>query len=236
MADNALAEAPGDLLQGQVDPAILAATMIHNALQRDPVAPAVQGIISTIGAFSHGGLHDVMQQYAVPQPSWSDQLSRLLNSPAANEAIGALTLKPVARVAKAAAGEPDFFHSYSMHNERGANVGPMLINAKDPKHLYVEWMGRGNDLESGANTLGPKEMLSLLRAVKERYPDALTISGYRAGGARFGGAAADEALKGQFGIGSNEEPLIHLQRDRKFVRDTSGKIRELKAMPEGFQP
>lgn len=240
MANNALQESPSESagLIGQFDPAAIA-SMTHNQLQRDAIAPVVQNILRTAGAFYHGGLHDVMQRFDVAQPNWSHQISQTLTSPAAEAALGVLSLKPIVRSAKSAvdrAVEPDFFHSYAIQNEKGQNVGPMLINAKDPKHLYIEWMGRGHDLESGANTLGPAEVRSLLQSVKKQYPNALTISGYRASGARFGGAAADESLKDKFGISTNEVPLIHLQNARRFIRDTAGKIRELKAMPEGFTP
>ncbi len=70
-------------------------------------------------------------------------------------------------------------------------LGYMQLNTRDPKNLWVNMIDasknipqEGGGTVSGANALGPSSTRSLVNEIKELYPEAEKIGGYRVSGAR----------------------------------------------------
>lgn len=73
------------------------------------------------------------------------------------------------------------FHRYRINDEHGAPVAEVDIDAKNPKHLFVNWIGH---VHEETNVFGPSEIRSLIPQIKQQYPEAQTIGGHRVSGAR----------------------------------------------------
>lgn len=76
----------------------------------------------------------------------------------------------------------DPLHQFKFMSDEG-NIGELSIRETDGgKSLYVPWIGtvQGN----GAGTMGHSEIRNLLNIVKDTFPKAETISGFRVSGAR----------------------------------------------------
>lgn len=80
-------------------------------------------------------------------------------------------------------GEAQGFHDFQLLDEKGTPVGYINLSTQEGgKKLYV-------DMISGVNGLGPRDfgpalMRSLLRQIKEAFPEAEFITGHRVSGAR----------------------------------------------------
>src|SRR6185437_4994108 len=76
------------------------------------------------------------------------------------------------------------FHDFDMLNEHGQSVGTInLSEQKGGKALYIE-MVNGLGEYYNPNNFGPALMRSLLRQIKEQFPNAETLTGHRVSGAR----------------------------------------------------
>lgn len=179
------------------------------------------------GMTPSGGLEPYYERRLQEMPQGFDPFTRKGGLPEAPGATaGSSDVNPAALELRRAGGQADDLHGFAIHNDKGERVGTSLINASDPQHLYVEWMGRNNNFE-GANTLGPKEIRSLIGSLKSQYPDALTVRGFRASGSRYGGKSSEEVFHPKGRTIAQMEPLVHLQNERKFALDRSGQPREL---------
>lgn len=83
----------------------------------------------------------------------------------------------------------DKHHLFAINDEAGRQVGDLHIRqAPDSKNLFVEWIGGTKDIATptggAANVYGPKLIKSLLRQLKEEFPDAEKLVGWRVSGAR----------------------------------------------------
>lgn len=75
------------------------------------------------------------------------------------------------------------FHDFSLNDEAGNPIGTLnLSEANGGKQLYVEMINGINGL--GPRDFGPALMRSLLRQIKEEFPNAETITEHRVSGAR----------------------------------------------------
>jgi hypothetical protein len=80
------------------------------------------------------------------------------------------------------------FNTYEIHGDRG-KIGQMVTQLTDKKMIYVEGIAAGGknvgEMVSGIpNSLKPKQILQLLNQLKQEYPTATSIGGYRVSGAR----------------------------------------------------
>lgn len=94
----------------------------------------------------------------------------------------------------------DHYHIRDVFNQR---VGSVVLNVADPKHLYVEWVGKDLSIESSPENesavsafdkplgLGSSSVRDIARQLKRLYPKAETISGDRVSGARHYGKPRD---------------------------------------------
>jgi len=92
-------------------------------------------------------------------------------------------------------------HSFNVNDLEGKPATTLNISERrGGKELHVEWIGmdltgRGPMIRSNPNQLGHKAMKDVLRALKEEFPNAETIQGYRVSGARSNtGKGAAEAV------------------------------------------
>jgi hypothetical protein len=96
---------------------------------------------------------------------------------------------------------------YKALDEAGKHVLDLntSYNAKN-KSLYVDWaglpqspetdkLGLDQYIKQSANAVGPKEIRSIIGALKQEYPDMQSITGIRISGAR---KAAEEAKPGSY--------------------------------------
>ncbi len=68
-------------------------------------------------------------------------------------------------------------------------IGGVQVNFRaDTNDLYVEWIG----VSEGAGTIGNGELRNVLGQLRDHYPDATTITGFRISGARTGRAKAPD--------------------------------------------
>lgn len=76
-------------------------------------------------------------------------------------------------------------------NDKGQKGHVIIEPQDDGKHLHVRWIG-GSHWEEGTNELGPSSVRNILGEIKQRFPDAETLGGSRASGARmYGRPTAD---------------------------------------------
>lgn len=83
-------------------------------------------------------------------------------------------------------------HLFTMHDEKGRTVGDLsLVEYGEGKRLWVGWVGGAERLTQGIMggtrndwVLGPHLMLQLAKQVREMFPNAEEVSGYRVSGAR----------------------------------------------------
>jgi hypothetical protein len=138
-----------------------------------------------------------------------DGVPRRLTPVAGDPFAMRLTLEPTEtegiRPLTRAAGEAGF-DDFHIRDDRGEHVGEVTINSKDPKNLWVEWIGAHGAYPF--NALGPKEIRSLLDSVRTRYPEAETISGFRASGARWLGKPSSSVPEAS---AAGYEPVIRLR-------------------------
>lgn len=74
-------------------------------------------------------------------------------------------------------------HSFVFKNDEGVTGDLRLTEIKNGKELYVNWIGaHGRD---GPHDLGTSEIRSLLGILKDRFPNAEFMSGFRVSGARY---------------------------------------------------
>lgn len=74
---------------------------------------------------------------------------------------------------------------FRLFDERGKKVGYLeVIPSKDGTQLYVENVGSFESLGFGPNSFGPALTRSLIRQLKEHYPNLKEIGGFRISGAR----------------------------------------------------
>lgn len=83
--------------------------------------------------------------------------------------------------------------SFDISNDEGKNIARMWTSQMDPKKVYVNYIASlspegvpagaalGNP---GANSIGAKEMRSLINELKGQFPNAESIGGWRISGAR----------------------------------------------------
>jgi hypothetical protein len=95
---------------------------------------------------------------------------------------------------------------YKVLNDAGEHALDLhtSFNPKN-KSLYVDWVGTPSQAQIGvpldqymqqaANTVGPKEIRSLIGALKTEYPEMKSITGIRISGAR---KAVEEAKPGSY--------------------------------------
>lgn len=82
-------------------------------------------------------------------------------------------------------------HSFALTDEKGRDVGQLLLNERhEGKDLYVEWVS-GNITGGLANTFGPRLIRGILEQLKAEFPNAEFISGHRISGAREAAGAVD---------------------------------------------
>lgn len=108
-----------------------------------------------------------------------------------------LELKPSAKPALAPGEIPDVVEpdEIGMHNESGQRVGDIHITPFDGgKKLYVD-MINGIGEYYNPNNFGPALMRSIVRQLKDIYPQAEHIGGYRVTGARGEAGAKDVWIK-----------------------------------------
>lgn len=103
-------------------------------------------------------------------------------------------------------GPEQGFHDFDMINEHGQSVGTInLSEQKGGKRLYVEMINGLGDYYN-PNNFGPSLMRSLLRQIKQEFPNAEELTGHRVSGARQGPGVSrtgfDEAI---------DMPVIRLQ-------------------------
>lgn len=80
-------------------------------------------------------------------------------------------------------GEAQGFHDFNLLDESGKVVGAINISTLDGgKTLYVDNVFGVNGM--GPTSFGPSLMRSLLRQLKEQFPEASKITGHRVSGAR----------------------------------------------------
>lgn len=95
-----------------------------------------------------------------------------------------LTLARIESESTGKFGREQGFHDFSIDNENGDHIGTVNISTqKGGKQLYI-------DLITGINGLGPRDfgpslMRDLLRQLKAEFPEAESITGHRASGARW---------------------------------------------------
>jgi hypothetical protein len=74
---------------------------------------------------------------------------------------------------------------YGIHDENGKKVGWLdVVPSADGKQLFVKNVGGFEHKGFGPNSFGPALTRSLLRQLKEQYPDIEKIGGFRISGAR----------------------------------------------------
>jgi hypothetical protein len=74
---------------------------------------------------------------------------------------------------------------FRIHDENGKKVGFLdVVPSPDGKKVYVENVGGFEHLGFGPNSFGPSLTRSLLRQLKEAYPNMEEIGGFRISGAR----------------------------------------------------
>lgn len=80
-------------------------------------------------------------------------------------------------------GQAQGFHDFSLNDEQGNPVGTInLSEQKEGKHLYIEMINGINGL--GPRDFGPALMKSILRQLKQEFPNAETLGGFRVSGMR----------------------------------------------------
>lgn len=80
--------------------------------------------------------------------------------------------------------------SHRMVNELGKVKGPLsIVFNPENKTAWVDWIG--GDYSTGPNTIGLKDIRSLVHAVAAEYPEATRVGGFRVSGAR--GATGQQA-------------------------------------------
>jgi hypothetical protein len=94
------------------------------------------------------------------------------------------------------------FHDFNLMDEKGQSVGTLNLSTQNGgKQLYVEMINGINGL--GPRDFGPALMRSLLRQIKEQFPEAESLTGHRVSGAR--------EKAGSY-LAPSAEPVIKLDR------------------------
>ncbi len=109
---------------------------------------------------------------------------------------------------------------HSILNDNLNEIGKMIVEPSGA-NLHVHAIGSFNR----GNSLGPREIRSLINSIKGTYPEAETISGFRGTGARWGSAA-------QRNLDKSRDASVRIRppgaRAGPVGTDTGGTIVELK--------
>lgn len=93
-----------------------------------------------------------------------------------------LSLREQDEVAYPQGKDGDKTYAFDFIDEQGTNHGFIAVTEeKGGKRLYVDDMGA----DKGPRALGPRAMRDVLEQLKERFPNAETLEGYRVSGARL---------------------------------------------------
>ena len=123
-----------------------------------------------------------------------------------NDNANSLTLEPK--------GIPVFNHKmFNLKKDDGSSAGWVTISSDDPKNLLVSGISAHAD---GPNSLGAKEMMSLIPEVKKYYPNAETVRGHRISGARRG-PASDYRKLDEWGTDGPDQSVAKVNID-SFLR------------------
>lgn len=88
-------------------------------------------------------------------------------------------------------------HKFGFMNDKGLKGEMTLYEREDGKRLQVGWIGglQGKQAEESINEFGKSDMRALLSLIKDHFPKAEVISGWRVSGARAGDARAKDDVQ-----------------------------------------
>jgi hypothetical protein len=97
-----------------------------------------------------------------------------------------LTMRPIDVFNyKTPLGDPESINTFDLYDSSGRNVGIMDITVKEGgRVLWVENIARDWKLGPVANQFGPSVMRDLILQLKEKFPEAERVGGFRVSGAR----------------------------------------------------
>lgn len=127
-----------------------------------------------------------------------------------------LTLRPLDKFTYDAKdpGGPRTVNTFDLYDSQGRNVGLADITEQDGgKTLYVENIAADWRLGPSPNRFGPRVMIDLLEQIKEAFPNAERIGGFRVSGAREkAGVKTDGVVGAETWIKLDEAGLEELRK------------------------
>jgi hypothetical protein len=100
--------------------------------------------------------------------------------------------------------------NFDIKDETGFRVGQLKATPYDNgKKLYIDWVGGLQDRGFGPNSFGPALTRSLIRQLKDAYPNLEEIGGYRVSGARDKAGKVEQMGKATIKVQDAFDSQIH---------------------------